>query len=162
VIDLPYREIWLVDFEFCQPPGERPEPACLVAMELRTGRKTRVWRDRFGPRPNPRSMGNFPIQGGCADLMRIAACLATERGIPVCAPVHDAFLVCSPVERIGADVVAMKEAMAEASWIALGGFELGTDAKVFEYPKRYFDKRGVVMWETINNILDAKYGRKIL
>jgi hypothetical protein len=60
-------------------------------------------------------MGNFPIQGGCADLMRIAVCLATENGIPVYAPVHDAFLICSPVERIGADVAAMKEAMAEAS-----------------------------------------------
>jgi DNA polymerase I len=51
VIDLPYREIWLADFEFRQPDGERPEPACLVAMELRSGRKIRLWRDQFGPLP---------------------------------------------------------------------------------------------------------------
>jgi DNA polymerase I len=46
-----YREIWLVDFEFASPPGERQEPACLVALELRSGRKVRLWRDQFGPLP---------------------------------------------------------------------------------------------------------------
>jgi DNA polymerase I len=51
VIDLPYREIWLADFEFRQPDGERPEPACLVAMELRSSRKIRLWRDQFGALP---------------------------------------------------------------------------------------------------------------
>ena len=51
IADLPYREIWLVDFEFTCPPGERPEPACLVAWELRCGRKIRLWRDQFGPLP---------------------------------------------------------------------------------------------------------------
>jgi DNA polymerase I len=38
-----YREIWLVDFEFCAPPGERPEPVCLVAREFRSGRVIRLW-----------------------------------------------------------------------------------------------------------------------
>ena len=51
MIDLPYREVWLVDFEFASPPGERPEPACLVAIELRSGRKIRLWRDQFGVEP---------------------------------------------------------------------------------------------------------------
>jgi DNA polymerase-1 len=58
VISLPYREIWLADFEFCQPDGERPEPACLVAMELRTGRKIRLWRDQFGVLPP------YPLDAG--------------------------------------------------------------------------------------------------
>ncbi len=40
-----YREIWLVDFEFQAPPGERPDPVCLVASELRSGRTLRLWRD---------------------------------------------------------------------------------------------------------------------
>jgi DNA polymerase I len=48
---LPYREIWLVDFEFCAVPGEVPEPVCLVAWELRSGRRYRVWRDKFGSTP---------------------------------------------------------------------------------------------------------------
>ena len=47
----PYREIWLVDFEFVAVPGERPIPVCLVALELRTGRLVRQWRDEFGRTP---------------------------------------------------------------------------------------------------------------
>jgi hypothetical protein len=48
---LPYREIWLVDFEFVVTPGERPAPVCLVAKELLGGRIIRLWRDNFGPVP---------------------------------------------------------------------------------------------------------------
>ena len=48
---LPFSEIWLVDFEFDAPPGENPEPVCLVAWEIRSGRKIRLWRDEFGPEP---------------------------------------------------------------------------------------------------------------
>lgn len=40
-----YREIWLVDFEFMAPPGERPTPWCLVAREFRAGELLRVWLD---------------------------------------------------------------------------------------------------------------------
>ena len=42
---LPYREIWAVDFEFIARPGERPVPVCLVARELRTGKRIRLWQD---------------------------------------------------------------------------------------------------------------------
>lgn len=38
-----YREVWLVDFEFTAPSGHRPDPLCLVARELRSGRLRRVW-----------------------------------------------------------------------------------------------------------------------
>jgi DNA polymerase I len=44
---LPFTEIWVVDFEFVANPGENPEPVCLVAWELRSGRKLRLWRDEF-------------------------------------------------------------------------------------------------------------------
>jgi hypothetical protein len=49
--DLPFREIWAVDFEFSAPPGERPNPACLIAWELRSGKKIRLWRDEFEAAP---------------------------------------------------------------------------------------------------------------
>jgi DNA polymerase I len=48
---LPFVEIWAVDFEFGCKPGENPEPVCLVAWELRSRRKLRLWRDEFGPLP---------------------------------------------------------------------------------------------------------------
>ena len=54
---LPFREIWAVDFAFIAPPGERPEPVCLVARELRSGRCIRLWRDQFGSCP-PYAMGD--------------------------------------------------------------------------------------------------------
>ena len=44
--------------------------------------------------PNPRSLRNFPMQANGAEMLRLACCLATERGIEVCAPVHDAVLIC--------------------------------------------------------------------
>src|SRR5260370_23770356 len=48
---LPFPEVWLVDFEFESKPGENPDPVCLVALELRSGRKVRLWRDQFGAAP---------------------------------------------------------------------------------------------------------------
>jgi DNA polymerase I len=46
-----YREIWVVDFEFGSGHGENPEPVCLVAWELRTGQRLRLWRDELGAAP---------------------------------------------------------------------------------------------------------------
>jgi DNA polymerase family A len=64
------------------------------------------WHTHVGENPNPRSLRNFLVQGNGAEMMRIAACLATERGIEVCAPVHDAFLICAPLDRLDADIAA--------------------------------------------------------
>jgi DNA polymerase-1 len=48
---LPFQQVWLVDFEFRAPAGENPEPVCLVAWELRSGRRLRLWRDEFCTAP---------------------------------------------------------------------------------------------------------------
>jgi DNA polymerase I len=48
---LPFPELWLVDFEFESRSGENPVPVCLVALEWRSGRKVRLWRDQFGSTP---------------------------------------------------------------------------------------------------------------
>ena len=44
---LPYREIWLIDFEFRRPEEPRSEVVCMVAFELRTRRWVQLWRDEF-------------------------------------------------------------------------------------------------------------------
>jgi DNA polymerase I len=110
------------------------------------------WRVRIGEKPNPRSLRNFPMQANGAEMMRLAACLATERGIEVCAPVHDAFLICVPSDRLDT-IAAMRAAMVEASRIVLSGFELGTDVSVTSWPNRYLDPRGTVMWERVAKLL---------
>jgi DNA polymerase I len=48
---LPYREVWVVDFEFIAEPGERPDPVCLVARELLRCQLVRLWRDELSSRP---------------------------------------------------------------------------------------------------------------
>src|SRR3954447_15337957 len=48
-----YREVWLADYEFLAPPGERPTPVCLVARELRSGRTLRLWQDELRGRRAP-------------------------------------------------------------------------------------------------------------
>jgi hypothetical protein len=111
------------------------------------------WHIHIGEKSNPRSLRNFPMQANGAEMMRLAACLATERGIEVCAPVHDAFLICAPLDRLDADIAAMRAAMAEASRVVLDGFELGTDVSVTRWPDRYMDPRGAVMWERVMRLL---------
>jgi DNA polymerase I len=48
---IPHEEVWAVDFEFGAVPGETPKPVCLVALELRSRRKFRLWHDDFGASP---------------------------------------------------------------------------------------------------------------
>jgi hypothetical protein len=112
------------------------------------------WRVRVSPTANDRSLRNFPMQANGAEMLRLACCLATERGIEVCAPVHDAVLICAPLDRLDADVARMQDAMREASRVVLGGFELGTDVSLVRYPDRYMDERGAVMWQRVMALLD--------
>jgi DNA polymerase I len=45
--DIPFREIWSVDFEFQAVAGEPPWVVCMVAREARSGREIRMWRDEL-------------------------------------------------------------------------------------------------------------------
>jgi hypothetical protein len=111
------------------------------------------WRVHIGEQSNPRSLRNFPMQANGAEMLRLACCLATERGIEVCAPVHDAILICAPFDRLDADITAARDAMAEASRIVLSGFELATDVRIVRWPDRYMDPRGDVMWDRVVRLL---------
>jgi hypothetical protein len=119
------------------------------------------WHVHVGETSNPRSLRNFPMQANGAEMMRLAACLATERGIEVCAPVHDAFLICAPLDRLDHDVATMRAAMAAASRIVLRGFELGNDVSITRWPGRYMDRRGRVMWDRVMESLDRSEQRQI-
>jgi hypothetical protein len=112
------------------------------------------WTLRVGMDANPRSLRNFPMQANGAEMLRLACCLTTERGITVCAPIHDALLVEGPIDEIEAVVRRTQEAMREASEIVLEGFALRTDAKVVRWPARYMDERGKTMWETVCRLLE--------
>jgi hypothetical protein len=115
------------------------------------------WQVHVDDNPNPRSLRNFPMQANGAEMLRLACCLATERNIEVCAPVHDAVLICAPFDRIEDDIAGMRAAMAEASRIVLDGFELHTDAMRIHYPDRFYDPRGIAMWDRVIELI-AKRG----
>jgi hypothetical protein len=105
------------------------------------------------PGGNPRSLRNFPMQANGAEMLRLACCLATERGIRVCAPVHDALLIEAPLDDLDHAIAETQRAMADASAAVLNGFTLQSEAKVFPYPERYQDERGVHMWLLVWELL---------
>jgi hypothetical protein len=111
------------------------------------------WQIHVADNPNPLSLRNFPMQANGAEMLRLACCLGTERGIEICAPVHDALLICAPLDRLEHDIAGMRAAMAEASQIVLGGFELRTDVTCFRYPDRFCDARGTRMWEQVIGLI---------
>ena len=111
------------------------------------------WTLHLGPQVNSRSLRNFPMQANGAEMLRVACCLATEHGIRVCAPVHDALLIEVPLDRLDESVFEVQHQMAAASRVVLDGFTLRSDATLIRYPERYHDVRGIQMWETVWDIM---------
>jgi DNA polymerase I-like protein with 3'-5' exonuclease and polymerase domains len=102
----------------------------------------------------PNTLRNFPMQANGAEMLRLACCLATERGVDVCAPVHDAIMVEGPADEIDAVIATSRDAMTEASRTVLQGFEVKTDVEyVTRWPDRCADKRGSELWEKVLNQL---------
>jgi hypothetical protein len=112
------------------------------------------WEIHVADGANPRSLRNFPMQANGAEMLRLACCFATERGITVCAPVHDALLIEAPIKEINVAVAATQKAMADASRIVLDGFELRSEAKIFAHPARFIDARGRSMWNRVWKIIE--------
>ena len=102
----------------------------------------------------PTALRNFPMQSHGAEMLRIACCLATERGVSVAAPVHDALLIEAPIDLIDDAVAMTRSAMAEAAAAVLGsGVRIKTDVDIVRYPDRYSDPRGKVMWDRVMALL---------
>jgi DNA polymerase I-like protein with 3'-5' exonuclease and polymerase domains len=107
------------------------------------------WRIQTPQLANPRSLRNFPMQANGAEMLRLACCLATERGILVCAPVHDAILIEAQLDEVEGVVGQVQECMGQASEIVLTGFKLRAEINIIHYPDRYSDKRGQKMWDAV-------------
>lgn len=114
------------------------------------------WQLHVNGTPNDRSLRNFPMQAGGAEMLRIACIFLTEAGIRVCAPIHDALLIEAPLEQLDEAINTTKALMLEASRIVLDGFELNSDVKEVRYPDRYMDKRGTVMWQRLMGLISER------
>lgn len=132
----------------------------IVTSAMLTGEMQTVfgWRRRVGADVNARALMNFPMQANGAEMMRAAAIAATEAGIEVCAPVHDAFLIQAPLARLDEHVEQMRALMTKAGEAVAGGFPVRTDATVVRYPNRYMDEGGRAMWDRVTALLPSHEG----
>jgi DNA polymerase I len=113
------------------------------------------WKFQVVGKVNERSLRNFPMQGNGAEMLRLACCYATEAGIKVCAPIHDALLIEGPADSIDDIVAATRQFMERASADLLDGFTLRSDATIVRHPEHYMDERGTVMWQTVWAIVES-------
>jgi Domain of unknown function (DUF4158) len=74
-------------------------------------------------------------------------------GIEICAPIHDAFLIQAPLDRLNEDVERMKALMTGAGEAVTGGFPVRTDATIVRFPDRYMDEGGQDMWDRVMALL---------
>jgi hypothetical protein len=111
------------------------------------------WQLHIGASSNPRSLMNWPMQANGAEMLRIACIAVTEAGIEVCAPVHDAVLICAPLDRLDKHVSVTRTLMTRAGAAVTGGLPVRTDAEVVRWPDRYMDERGVGMWNRVMGLL---------
>jgi DNA polymerase family A len=117
------------------------------------------WPIHVDENTNPRSLRNFLMQANAAEMLRLSCIFATEHGIEVCCPIHDALLICAPLDRLEADIATARAAMAAASRLVLAGFEIRTDVKTVLHPNRYTDKRGLVMWQRIMALIEQRQAK---
>ena len=89
MIDLPFREIWACDFEYRAPTGERPQPVCMCARDLRSGREIRLWGNDLRRRAAPFDTGPNSVLVAYAAAAELSCFL--ELGWPVPTNVIDLF-----------------------------------------------------------------------
>lgn len=111
------------------------------------------WKARVGKETRATSLMNFPMQANGAEMMRIAAIEASERGIAVVAPVHDAFLIEAPIEELDQRTAEMQDAMTQASR-SVCGIPIRTEAKLIRPGERFAEERGADTWEKAMRALD--------
>jgi hypothetical protein len=113
------------------------------------------WPLRITSSPNPRTLYNFPMQSGGADMLRLAAWRLCEAGIVPIMLVHDGILL----EETDAEKIEhAKEIMRAAGRDVCGGLEIGVDVdQMLVGGARYMDKRPMAqnMWSGIMDALQA-------
>ncbi len=89
MIELPFRKIWACDFEYRAPPGERPQPICMCARDLRSGREIRLWGDDLRSPAAPFDTGPNSVLVAYAAAAELSCFL--ELGWPLPVNVIDLF-----------------------------------------------------------------------
>ena len=82
------------------------------------------------------SLQNFPMQSHGAEMLRLALVYATERGLGVCAPLHDAIFVVAREDQEAWAMQTLRECMEQAA-VDLIGVKIPIEMFVIRYPERF-------------------------
>jgi DNA polymerase-1 len=107
------------------------------------------WPLHLSTSPNQRTLYNFPMQSGGAEMLRLAAWQLCEAGIVPCMLVHDGILI---EARNREEIAHAMEIMHTAGKDVCDGLKVGVDVdQMLEHGARYRDKRPIAqqMWQTI-------------
>lgn len=113
------------------------------------------WPLRITARTKPTQIVNFPAQANAAEMMRLAAIVATENGIEVCGPIHDAFLICAPLGRLDEDIVRMSSIMRRAGE-AIAGFPVNVEVAATRWPHNFVEAKGLNMFNKVVEVCDYR------
>lgn len=126
-----------------------------VAMLDRRIESSCGWPLRISTSPNQRTLYNFPMQSGGADMLRLIAVRLCEAGIIPSMLIHDGVLI-EAKDREEVDHAI--EIMRVAGTDVCDGFQIDVDVdQMLVGGARYRDKRPVagLMWDTIMEALEA-------
>jgi hypothetical protein len=113
------------------------------------------WPLRISSSPNQRTLFNFPMQSGGADMLRLAAMRLCDAGLIPSMLVHDGILLEVDNDE---QIERAKEIMRSAGRDVCDGFEIGVDVdQRLAGGARYRDKRPVAlkMWDTVMRALET-------
>jgi hypothetical protein len=96
---------------------------------------------------NRRAIANYAAQANAAELMRLAACIATEEGIEIGMPVHDQFIAIAPSTEAQAVANRLGQIMVEAGAALFGrALTFRSTHKIIPHGQRYTDQRDLETW----------------
>ena len=125
------------------------------AMQDRRIESVFGWPLHLSHSPNKRTLYNFPMQSGGAEMLRLAAVRSCEAGLVPLMLVHDAMLFEFDNEE---QIEHAKEIMHQAGRDVCDGFEIEVEAEQkIVGGGHYHDKRQTAqdMWQTITDVLES-------
>ena len=117
------------------------------------------WRLIVTAETKTRTVMNFLAQAGGGDVMRLVSIVATECGITIAAPVHDAFWILAPLDELDPTIARMTEIMTEAGKMVTGGLPIRVKTEaVVRWPQclgdvRKPDAKGQAMWREVRELV---------
>ena len=116
------------------------------------------WRLAVTADTKTRTLMNYLAQAGGSDVMRLVSIVATECGITIAAPVHDAFWILVPLDELDTAIARMSEIMTEAGRQVAGiPIRVKVEA-VVRWPQclgdvRKPDAKGQAMWCEVRELV---------